>query len=151
MRCYMTNARTTEPKSLLSDTVVRDWLYSVSYAKSTMCKFIRWECLPITFPLFKEVNIYDDRKNFLAENKVQSQTWAPILRHYRRNNVKHSWKYSRALAGNQPRAALVHDQCSNLWAKELTLRLTQLSEIDHILEAIRNLRFVDIYGESACP
>ena len=65
-----------------------------------------------------------------------------VLRHDSHNNVKQSWKYSRALAGNRFRATPLQDYCSNHWAKELTL--TQLSEIDNILETMRILRCVDM-------
>ena len=61
---YKTNALTTEPKSRLSDAVVRDLLYTRSYAKSTLCRYIGESVRPITLPLFKEVIIYDDRKPF---------------------------------------------------------------------------------------
>ena len=44
-----------------------------------------------------------------------------ILRHGSPNKVKHSWKLSRAFAGNGTRVAPVKDQCSNHWAKRLTL------------------------------
>ena len=49
---YKTNALTTKPKSQLSEAVVRDWLYSRSYAKSTVYRYIRWGCLRITQLLF---------------------------------------------------------------------------------------------------
>ena len=65
-----------------------------------------------------------------------------VLRHDSHNKVKLSWKSSHAFAGNQSRVAPVQDQCSNHWAKEPTP--TQLSEIDYILEAMRNLPYVDI-------
>ena len=40
---YKTNALTTEPKSRLSYAVIRDWLHSKSYAKSTWCRLGRRE------------------------------------------------------------------------------------------------------------
>ena len=61
---YKTIAPTTEPKSRLSDAVVRDWLYTRSYAKSTLCRYIGESAWPVTLPLFKEVIIYDDGKPF---------------------------------------------------------------------------------------
>ena len=67
---------------------------------------------------------------------------APILRHEAVTSLKHSFKYSRTLAGNRSWVALVQNQCSNHWAKVSTLM--QLSEIDYKLEAMRNLPFVDI-------
>ena len=45
---YKNNALATEPKCLLFDAVVRDWLYSRSYTKSVLSNYLRWECRPIT-------------------------------------------------------------------------------------------------------
>ena len=72
----------------------------------------------------------------------------PLLRHDSLNKVKNSWKHSCALAGNQTRVNPVQNQCSNHWAKESTL--TQLSEIDFILEAMR-IHVCRYIGESAWP
>ena len=56
-------------------------------------------------------------------------------------SIKQSWKFSGTFAGNRSPVAPVQDQCSNHWAKE---SLTQLSELDYILEAMQNLQLVDI-------
>ena len=61
---YKTNALTTEPKSRLSGAVVRDWFYTRSYAKTTLCSYIGESAWPVTLPFFKEVTIYDDGKPF---------------------------------------------------------------------------------------
>ena len=54
------NALTTEPKSQLPDTVVRDWLYT---QKLCMICFMQ---IFVTHPHFEEVIIYDDAKPILA-------------------------------------------------------------------------------------
>ena len=133
---YKTNALTTDPRSRLSDAVVRNWLYTRIYGESTLCRYIGESDCPVTLPLFKEVIIYDDGKPFLGK-RISNPGRAPILRHDSHNKVKHSRKYSCALEGNQTRVAPVQNQCSNHWARESTL--TQLSEIEYILEAMRNL------------
>ena len=49
---YKTNDLTTEPKSRLSDAVVRDWLYTRSYAKSTLCIYTGESAWPITLSTY---------------------------------------------------------------------------------------------------
>ena len=57
---------TTEPK-VNSDAVVINCIYSKSYVKSTLCRYVRIECWPVTLPpLFKDVItlMMDDGKPF---------------------------------------------------------------------------------------
>ena len=118
---YKTNALTTEPKSWLSDAVVRGWLYTRSYAKSTLCRYIGESVWPVPLPSPKEATIYDDGKPFKAKLMSNPGQEHPILRHDSPNKVKHSCKIPCAFAGNRSWVAPVQDQCSNHWAKELTL------------------------------
>ena len=87
--------------------------------KMLLTRYIGESAWPVKLPFFKEVIIYDDRKPFLGEMKSNPGR-APILGHDSQNNVKHSWKYSRSLAGNRTRVAPVQDQLTLHWAKEST-------------------------------
>ena len=115
-----TNSLTTEPKSWISDAVVRDWLYTRSYAKSTLCRYIGESAWPITLNHLQRSHHLWWQKVWLSETKVQSRT-SPHLQHNSRNKVKHSCKISPAFAGNRSRVAPVQNQCSYHWAKESTL------------------------------
>ena len=118
---FKTNALTTEPKSRLSDAVARDWLYTRSYAKSTLCRYIGESAWPIIHSLsLKRSSFLMTERHFSAKQRFNPR-WAPILRHDSNNKVKHNWKISSAITGNQTRVTLVQDQCSNHWAKEPTL------------------------------
>ena len=56
------NALTTEPKSRLSDVVVRDWLYTKKLCIICFSQIIEYEWIFVTHPHFGEVIIYDDIK-----------------------------------------------------------------------------------------
>ena len=134
---YKTNTLTTEPKSRPINAVVRGWLYTRSYAKLRW-----WECWPITLPLIKEVIIYGDRKPFWAKLMSNFRLEPPSYDMIAVRNVKHicifpcpGWGSIPGLPGTRP------------MLKQLSQRvdsLTQLSEIDNIQEAMRNLLFVDM-------
>ena len=76
------NALTTEPKSWLSDAVVRDWIYT---QKLCMICFMQ---IFVAHPHFEEVIIYDDTKPIFGETKSNPGRGAPILRHESRNEEK---------------------------------------------------------------
>ena len=59
-----TNVLITEPKSRLSDAVVRYWLFTKSYAKYTLQRYTGESAWLVKLPLFKELIIYDDGKPF---------------------------------------------------------------------------------------
>ena len=76
------NALTTEPKSLLPDAVVRDWIYT---QKLCMICFMQ---IFVTHSHFEKVIIYDDAKPIFGETKSYPGRGAPILRHESRNEEK---------------------------------------------------------------
>ena len=76
------SALTTEPKSRLPDSVVRDWIYT---QKLRMICFMQ---IFVTHPHFKEVIIYDDAKPIFGETKSYPGRRAPIFRHESRNEEK---------------------------------------------------------------
>ena len=56
------SALTTEPKSRLSDAVVRDWLYTQKLCIIYFSQIIEYKWIFLTHPHFGDVIIYDDKK-----------------------------------------------------------------------------------------